>query len=108
MYDITPKSATGMNIRADHNTTSAIVGSLDYGVHGVGDFTYEVKADGEAKDAKLGDQWMHVTSPAVGWVAVVHDRTLLSIVTNIGDEPEPTEEYILHVKNGVQRKFILE
>lgn len=86
MYDITPKNKDGMNIRSEHNTTSAIVGSLDFGVHAKGDFTYEIKADGEAKDAKLGDQWLHITSPVIGWVAVVHNGTLLSTVTQ-GDVP---------------------
>lgn len=58
----------------------------------------------------IGDKWLHVVSvngeARDGWTAIIHKGE--PICREVTDEPEPTEEYILHVKNGVQRKFILE
>lgn len=106
MYDLTPIRTDGMNIRADHRVDSEDKGDLNYGQHATGTLIYTVQVNGEAKDAKAGDKWLQITSPQVGWVAIVHDGVELSIVTDGGAIPE--DEYILHVKNGVTRKFIPE
>lgn len=68
--------------------------------------------DGTILRALVGDQWVHVyqVNGVVkdGWIAVRHlgqNYTLLSLIIV---EPTPSDEYVLHVKDGVTRKFILE
>lgn len=70
-------------------------------------YTYaqDVIISGEVM-ARAGDKWWKVYEPMAGWVAQRHlgrDYTTTRLVT---DNPPPDEEYILHVKNGVTRRFI--
>jgi len=98
MYDLTPKNTDGMNIREEANTDKDPIGELNFGEHAKGDLIMNLVG---------GDRWLHITSPKIGWIAIIHNGVELSTVT-VDGEPAPDEEYILHVKNGVTRKFILE
>ncbi len=61
--------------------------------------------------AKAGDQWVHVYEvngvAKDGWLAVKHLGVLYTVLKLIQPAPVPTEEYILHVKDGVTRRFDL-
>lgn len=61
---------------------------------------------GGVVQAFAGDRWWKVPINGVmGWIAEIHKGQTLLIATPID---VPTDEYILHVKDGVTRKFILE
>lgn len=67
--------------------------------------------DGTALKAKAGDQWVHIFEvngvARDGWVAVKHLGVVYTTLVLVVVTP-PQQEYILHVKDGVSRKFILE
>ena len=58
----------------------------------------------------IGDKWLHVKeiagSPVDYWVAVIHAGKVYG--TLMGEGEPPSDEYILHVKDGVTRKFVPE
>lgn len=66
--------------------------------------------DGTILKAKAGDQWVHVTEvngiKVDGWIAVKHLGQLFTTLTLV--VVTPSQEHILHVKDGVTRKFVLE
>lgn len=103
-------------IRSGARTTYPQVGTLPVG--GVAKarmddvFTYTQDSyDGTVLKAKAGDQWVHVydvNGTAVnGWIAVRHMGQVFTVLTTVISNPEPAE-YILHVKDGVTRKFLPE
>lgn len=103
-------------IRSSHNTFAKIIVE-DCGPNDLiqGDEIWKAPADGN--QVRKGDKWLHVTRvngvAEDGWMAITHKGDLISdFVSETPDEPpveSPNdEEYILHVKGNVQRKFILE
>ena len=88
MYEMTTLF-DNTRIRADHNTFAVVVDIVNKGVTVQGDQVWIAPADG--LEVKRGDQWLHVTSPHVGWMAYTHKG--LAICTNlheVGVEP-PTD-----------------
>jgi lysozyme len=61
-----------------------------------------------AADAKQGE-YLHLTSPTAGWSkALWFNYEPATELPPPPPPPAPEEEYILHVKNGVTRKFVPE
>lgn len=60
--------------------------------------------------AKAGDKWWKTFevngAPYIGWVAETHLGIRYLNLTFKSVEPPPSEEYIIHYKEGVARKFI--
>lgn len=60
--------------------------------------------------AKAGDKWWRVYeangSPTDGWCSEIHKGVRYLTVRLVDNTP--SEEYILHFKDGVTRKFVLE
>jgi hypothetical protein len=117
MFDLTPMFVDGMAIRTEHNVDSARVplsggsNTLKYGEHAKGEFIYTVQQDGEATNARAGDQWLFINSPRSGWIAIKHMGVPLSTVT-IDQDPDPTpdDEFIsatLNRKDGSKVEFDL-
>src|SRR5262245_49882305 len=104
-------------VRSDHNTVGAIITYVNPGDK-IEIKTEAFRATAELKmDSKvyqqIGDVWGEVVTinglaPIVqpAWIALTNMG--LVICQELPDEPETpvTGEYILHVKDGVQRKFI--
>ena len=75
-------------------------------------FTFAADSyDGTVLKAKAGDQWVHVYEvngvARDGWMAVKHLGVPFTTLKLINTTPSPSEEYILHVKDGVTRRFDL-
>jgi len=105
-------------IRGGPRITFSPIGTFPTGANTLGKgrvddlFTFTTDSyDGTILKAKAGDQWVHlyeVNGIAVnGWVAVKHMGQTYTTLRLITTTPTPTE-YILHVKDGVTRKFIPE
>ena len=77
-------------LRPDHNTAGAAVGSYPAGTIFSGDvlFTAPVALyNGSVKYQEVGDVWLQVTSPAVGWVAVTNLGKPITTLTDNGATP---------------------
>ena len=61
-----------MSIRADHTVASSKVDQLEINEPHTGDFTWTCLVDGEFLNSKAGDEWLHLITPVVGWVAIKH------------------------------------
>lgn len=107
MIKIKPR-AGATRLRTNHNTSAPVVDS--YGPSDIvsGEEIWTAPADGT--EVRKGDQWLHVTQvngmAKDGWMAITHKGVPISDI--VSQTPPVTEEYILHVKDGVQRKFFPE
>jgi hypothetical protein len=60
------------SIRYSHSVSGMAFASLTKGTDNGGDELWTCSRDGEFLNAKKGDQWLHITLPVDGWVAVIH------------------------------------
>lgn len=87
---VKPEVTLGLNVRTAP-VTGQVIGKVYAG--------QVIEAD------ELDDGWLHLTSPMVGWSSAQY----IDYEEVPGPvEPPPSGEYILHVKDGVTRKFIPE
>lgn len=103
-----------MRLRSGSNTASLAIGTYTHGQVFEGDnlFVATVSLSNSAGVYQaVGDNWLEVKSvngvPKSGWVAVVHLGKEYCTLTDNTPTVPPSEEYILHVKDGVTRKFVL-
>jgi GH25 family lysozyme M1 (1,4-beta-N-acetylmuramidase) len=85
-YSLTPKpGATKVNVRADHNVSSADIGDLFAGQTAQGNELYVFG----------GEKWLKCevinTVNRVGWIAVIHNGADVCILTDYG-APPPSEK----------------
>lgn len=98
MFEMTTKD-TGTRIREWHNTFSNIVTSVNADVTVQGDEVWTAGSDGI--EVKNGDQWLHVTSPAVGWMAYIHKGVpICRDLHEVGADPLPESEFTAAVHVG--------
>lgn len=103
-------------IRGGPRITYPSVGSMPTGVSTMAKgrvddlYTYTTDSyDGLTLKARAGDQWVHIFelngNPVDGWVAVRHLGVFYTTLKLISP---PLSEYIVYVKDGVERRFIPE
>lgn len=85
-----------MSIRADHTVTSDKISQLEVTEVHEGDYVWNCLVDGEFLNAKAGDEWLHLVTPVVGWVAVKHAGRIYCELINLNPDP-PEDVTLKHV-----------
>lgn len=75
-----------MSIRADHTVSSNKIDQLEVNEPHTGDLVWNCLVDGEFLNAKAGDEWLHLTTPVVGWVAIKHAGRVYCELIDLGNE----------------------
>lgn len=109
---VTPIEAN-TRIRSDHNTAGTIVDYAQPGNVVTGEEVFTAPVDFTYNGVVIqfqSDRWLKVLSisgsPASGWIAITNKG--IEICHELPIDLPPSEEYIIHVKDGVERKFVLE
>lgn len=80
-----------MSIRADHTVASDKISQLEVTEAHSGDFVWTCLVDGEFLNAKAGDEWLHLVTPVIGWVAIKHAGRVYCELIDL--DPLPSDEW---------------